>query len=112
MNEISKYLLRKRKERRPDDTDHAQAKRIGMSPGILYRMYKSPGAWKQAAYLMMICADIGIDIVSALTQSDSKNDKDKDLNYWKERTFKAESETAKYKKQIQELQTKIGKMLE
>ncbi len=100
-NKISEYLLRRREEIRPGDNDNQQSIRTGIPHGILHRMYRAKKAWQQAIYLMVICGDIGIDMVTALTQK--KYDRKDELNQWKERALKAEDELRKKNELIKKL---------
>lgn len=108
-NSISEYLLIKREERRPGDNNHAQAVRTGIRNDILGRMYKAPGAWKQAVYLMRVCADLGIDPISALTQTETKYDKDKDVSYWKDLYFETKKEVERLKENNKKLIESVNK---
>lgn len=98
MNEISKYLLKKIKERRPDDTLYALAKRIGMNRGTIHNSFKSRFAWAQCENLFRICSDIGVSMEEVLLREEihKKND-------WKEKYFESER---KYK----ELESKYKKL--
>jgi len=77
------------------------SKRTGIHRGTLHNsMYKRKQPFKQAHILMLLAADIGVSPESILSQTETDYDRDKELNHWKERTFKAESELKKYKQEV------------
>lgn len=111
MNETTKYILDKMKERRPDDTIYQLAKRCGITDGTMRNMVKAKNAWIQAQYLMRICADLGISMESALLCQEIEYDKDKELNEWKKKFFDADNERKVLKKENGKLRAANRKLL-
>lgn len=106
MNEISKYLLNKIKERRPDDTLYALAKRTGINRGTIHNTFKSEYAWAQAENLMKICSDIGITMEEALLCSKIQLPED----YWKQKYFKSEQQRKEIETKYSDLKSKLKKL--
>lgn len=111
MNGISKYILKKMKERRPDDTIYQLAKRCLIPDGTMRNMLNAPNAWVQATYLMRICADLGISMASAILAEDTEYDKDKELNHWKEKFFQTDNEKTKLTEENKKLKAALKELL-
>jgi len=75
MNPITAYIKKIQKQRRPDDTTYALAKRCNITNSTLQNTFKAPNAWQQCVYLMRICSDLNISMEEAILQSPIPADK-------------------------------------
>lgn len=89
----AEYILKRMSDKNPSDNLFQLAKRINVSDGTLYNLfYKYKNPFQRGSLLIRICADLGINPESVLSQENIKYDRDKELNYWKDKCFKAEEE--------------------
>jgi len=92
----AEYILKEFKKRFPDGTDYELAKGSNINRGTLHNMfYKSKTGFSTAHLLMRIAGYLGISMESILLCKSTEYDKDKEINYWKEKYFKAENEIKK-----------------
>lgn len=107
------YFIKQWKKKKPNDTTYALHIRTGIPKATLYnKLYFYKDSFKSGMYDTWLCADIGIDPVSVYTLTESKLDRDKELNYWKERAFKAEADNEKIKEEMKEKFKAIKKISE
>lgn len=92
------YILKEFRKRFPDGTDYELAKGSNINRGTLHNMlYKSKTGFSTAHLLMGIAAYLGISMESILLCRTTEYDRDKELNYWKEKYYKAENEIKELK---------------
>jgi len=104
----AKYILDRMYKRNTADSSYQLAQRTKIYRGTLQNMfYKHRQPFRSAHLLMNIAADLGTTMEAILTQSESKYDKDKELNYWKERCFKSEDKLKALEKKVKESVDKL-----
>lgn len=103
-NPEAEYILKKMRERNPHDTVYGLSLRARITRSTLYNiLYRSKNPFQVCNYLRRICADLGISMESVLIQSDTPYDRDKELNYWKDKYFAAERSREEMYQRIEEL---------
>lgn len=79
------------KKKDPTDNLYQLAKRIHVNGGTIDNLfYKRKNPFQRSSLLVRICADLGLNPESVLSLEEIKYDRDKEINYWKDRCFKAE----------------------